>query len=89
MHITQALRAQCLFFFTAIIFCILDLLSRLPLDYNEAYGAGCGRDGEDQQLPVEADLGGDCEARANPDTLHQLDQGEGLCAVVGVLTKAG
>ena len=84
-HITQALRARYLFFFTAIIFCILDLLSRLPLDHDEAHGAGCGGDGEDQQLPVETDLGGDCEARANPDTLHQLDQCECLGAVLGVL----
>ena len=85
MHITQDWRARYLFFFTANIFCILDLLSRLPLDHDEAYGAGRGGDSEDQQLPAEANLGGDCEAQADPDTLHQLNQGEGLSAVLGVL----
>ena len=75
MHITHS----CLFSLALSIFCLLSLY------HHEPDGAGRGGDGEDQELPVEAESGGDSEARADPDTLHQLDQGESLGAVLGVL----
>ena len=33
--------------------------------------------------------GGHGKSRGDPHALHQLDQGEGLCAVVCVLTTTG
>ena len=85
-HNSLVIGTICLFLFTRINTpSLLDLLSRLPLDHDEPDRAGHGGDGEDQQLPAEAEPGGDQEPGAHPHTLHQLDQGEGLGAVVAVL----